>query len=150
MCEYHFLNVCWSDLNSGGGSGTIKSPVFLLFECRHTPLRVSVPAGCTHTRLTGQEARTGAGRCSEDQRVSPLCGAQTVTIFTVKFNQVMQNPHRVRFLSLFVRSLSVPLSLCQSSWCLKVQMWCLAGTVSGERESSGKWSCFEKPFRHLV
>lgn len=55
----------------------------------------------------------------------------------------MQNTHKASFLSLFVHSPSVPLSLCQSSWCLKVQMWCLAGAVSGERESSGKWSCFE-------
>lgn len=79
MCGYHFLNVCWADmnLNSGGGSGNIKRPVFCFSNADTHLYRASVPAGWTHTRLTGQEARTGAGRCSADQRVFPLRGAQT-------------------------------------------------------------------------
>lgn len=142
MCAYHFLNACWSDmnLNSGGGSGNIKRTVFCFLNADTHLYRVSVPAGCTHTRFTGQEARTGAGRCRPACVPSVRC--TNITIFTVKFNQVMQNTHKASFLSLFVHSPSVPLSLCQSSWCLKVQMWCLAGAISGERESSGKMELF--------
>lgn len=145
MCEYHFLNVCCSgmNLNTGGRSGTMKRPAFCFLNTGTHLYHVSCPACCTHTRLAGQEVRTVAGHCSADQLVFPPVWCTNITTLTLKCNQIMQNTHRASLLSLFVHSPSVPLSLCQSSWCLKVQMWCLAGTVSGKKESSGKWSCFE-------
>lgn len=151
MCEYHFLNVCWSDMNLNTGRKIWccrKKAGVMLFKDRHTPLPCLCPC-MLHTHKAHRTGSTVAGGCSTDQRVFPPCGGQTITIFTLKFNHVAQNPHRAHFLWLFVHPRSAPLSLCQSSWCLKVQMWCLEPSLA-RRRAVENGVVFVKPFRHLV
>lgn len=109
----------------------------MLFKDRRTPISCLCPCMLhTHTQKTG--SRAIAGGCRTDERVFPPCGAQTITIFTLKFNQVAQNLHRAHFLWLFVLKVlhCLPSSLVPKSADV------VSGTVSGKKESSGKWSCF--------
>lgn len=121
----------------------------LLFKDRHTPPPCLCPCMLHTHKAHRTESRAVAGGCSTDQHVFPLCGAPTITIFTLKFNQVVQNLHRAHFLWLFVHPPSAPLSLCQSPWCLKVQMWCLEPSPA-RRRAVENGVVFVKPFRHLV
>lgn len=123
-----------------------KNAGVLLFRDRHTVLLCLCPCMLHMHKAHRTGSRAAAGGCSGDQRAFPPCGAQTITIFTPKFNQVAHKSAQSA-LSWTVCSspecsaVTLPVSLVPKSADV------VSGTVSGEKESSGKWSCFCTAFQ---
>lgn len=123
-----------------------KNAGALLFRDRHTPQPCHCPCMLHVHKAYRIGSRAVAERVHIDHCVFPPCGAQTITIFTPKFNQAAHKSAQS----------ALSLTVCSSSGCSTVTLPVslvpksadvVSGTVSSEKESSGKWSCFCSAFQ---
>lgn len=121
-----------------------KMPVFCFLKTDTHLYRVSVPACCTCTRLTGQ----GAELEQEAAAQTSVCSLRVVNNNNI---HTKIQPRRAKS-----KQSALSSTVCSSSECstgtLPISLVSksadvVSGTVSGEKESSGKWSCFCKAFQ---